>query len=108
MTFNSGYLLLMPHTLTLEVYSGTDGFGTPHFKSAVSLLGLVVQDVKKISDLRGQVKDSMTQIYLGTTTAIGVRDRLTLPSGFSPAAPSILRVARYSDKDGLHNTVVYM
>lgn len=103
----SAWKLLFPQSITLETYTGIDGYGSPGFASSVSISGLVVQQVKKITDAQGQEKVSMTQVYMATTTAIGIRDRITLPTAFTPSAPRILRVERQSDKDGIHHCIIF-
>lgn len=97
----------MPHSVTVEAYSSQTANAVPSFSSGVAYSGRVVNRVKMIRDARGQEKVSNTTIYLNATAAIGPRDRITLPSGYTPQQPVILRVDRIPDEDGLHHTVIY-
>lgn len=109
MAFADELLDLMPQTFTMEAKSGTlsTGTGETTFSAGVSCTGLVQQGAKLIKTPDNREVVSSTQVYSNTTTAWTVEDRITLPSGYVPSQPRILRIDRLSDESGLAATVIY-
>ena len=100
-------IALLPHTITVTPYSSQNRYGEPTYGAAQSYKALVQQKVRQVRDLAGEERVSMVTVYVNTTAAITPRDKLTLPSGFTPQTPPIIQVARQSDEVGLHHCVIY-
>lgn len=101
------FITLMPHSITVKPWSSQDKYGKPTFGTAKTYTGRVVNKVKKVLDINGEERVSNTIVYLNTTDRIDVRDEMTLPAGFVPQVPRIIRVDRFPDENGLHHTVIF-
>jgi hypothetical protein len=97
----------MTQGITIEPYSGVNGYGAPTFGSAKKYRGRVVLQTRRISDDRGTELVSNVVVYLDTKEAISTLDRITLPSGYSPGQPRIIRVHQPMDRRGAHHTALY-
>lgn len=86
--------------VTWEQRTGVDAHGAPVYASAVSLKCRVVTKQRLVTDQTGAMRVSAVQVYLRDPQGIQARDRLTLPTGFSPAQPTILAVSRIADDTG--------
>lgn len=103
----SDLLSLMPHTITIAPWSSQNAYGEPTYGAAVSYTARVQGKMQMVRDATGIERVSTVTVYVATTAAIGPKDRLVLPTGFSPASPPILAVARHSDENGDHHVVIY-
>lgn len=113
MSFESEFLSLMPHTITVRPKTGVNSYNEPTFGTAKTYRCLVnekqhlVRDVRE--DRRGEEVVAKGMAFVapaatdGTTTEIKVDDELTLPDGtISP----IIVVEKNADDKGLHHLVV--
>lgn len=103
----SSLLSLMPHTITVAPWASQNAYGEPSYLSAVSYIARVQGKTRMVRDSTGVERVSTVTVYVATTAAIGPKDKLTLPSGWTPASPSIIAVQRVSDESGDHHTVIY-
>ena len=101
------YLDMMPHEITIEPHTGNNAFGAPTYGSAVTYRALVQQKVNLVRDLSNRERASNTKVFVGTVDSIDARSRMTLPTGFLPSQPPIIRVDRPSDERGIHHTVIF-
>lgn len=98
---------LMNQTITIESCVGNDGYGSPTYGPPVSYRGRVVSQTRRLTSDRGMEVVSGTAIYLDTKSVILVKDRVTLPEGYDPRQPLILKVHRVEGARGIHHTVLY-
>lgn len=99
---------LMPASITVEPYAAQDEYGTESYGAAVTYKAHIQgKTIKKIS-FSGEERVSNFQCYLNTATAISPRDRVTLPSGYSPQQPPIIAVGRHMDENGAHHVVLFV
>lgn len=103
----SDLLSLMPHNITVAPWSSQNAYGEPTYGSAVSYTARVVGKMRMVRDANGTERVSTVTCYVATTASIGPKDKLTLPSGWTPASPPIIAVQRVSDESGDHHTVIY-
>lgn len=94
--------------VTLERYAGRDGYGKPTYSPGVAMRARVQGRARRILTQSGEAVTSTMQVYFATTeTPPTVRDRLTLPSPFTPTQPTILAVGISPDEDGTLVVTVY-
>ena len=79
-----------------------------------TIKGRFEQKAKRYTSKDGREAVSDTQLLLkptatdSTTVAIGLRDRITLPAGFSPNQPPIIQSMPVYDEAGLHHLEVLL
>ena len=100
-------LSMMPHTIQVAPYSGHNSYGESTWGAAVNYKARVQGKMQMVRDVTGVERVSSVTCYVATTAAIGPKDKLTLPSNFTPASPPILAIARESDESGDHHVVIY-
>jgi len=100
-------LSLMPHTITVAAELSRDVSGNKTYDTAESYTARVVNKLKRVINAEGHEAVSHTTCYVDTVDSIKLSSQITLPSGFSPQQPPIIRVDRLSDESGLHHTVIY-
>lgn len=100
-------LSLFSQTITIAPYSGQNSYGESTWGTAVSYAARVEGKMQMVRDSLGAERVSSVTCYVATTTAISPKDKLTLPSGWTPASPPILAVQRQTDELGDHHIVVY-
>ena len=96
---------MLPHSITVEPFSGVDSYGAYTYGSAVTHRARVQGKNRLVTSVTGEEAVSHITIYVGTAS-IGPKDRVTLPAPFSPTVPNILDVQYVSDESGAHHSVV--
>ena len=99
------FLDMCPHTVTVEPFSSLDQYGAKTYGTAVTHRARVQGKTQMVRTLTGEETVSTVTVYLAAST-VGVKDRITLPSPFTPTQPAILNVQRVSDESGQHHIVV--
>jgi hypothetical protein len=106
-SFENDFLDCMPHTVLIAQPDGSFGDrGKPNFGADVSFTGRIVEKNENVIDDEGQERVSRLSIWLATTTVITPAARLTMPAGYTPTQPPIIRVERYPDQEGDHHVVL--
>ena len=88
----------------VERWTGQDAYSKPIFSPPVTIMGQVSGVAQLVRSATGSEVASNTTIILPGDAAIGVKDRLTLPSG---ARVAILSVNTVPDQAGNLTTQVY-
>lgn len=96
---------LIADTVTLEAYLTGDAYGTSRYADSVTLPARIEGGPKAIRTAAGVDVISMVRVFLGVP--LTANDRLTLPSGFAPTQPALLRVDLVRDATGFHHAVAY-
>jgi len=104
---DNALLSLMPDTITLEAYSTQNAYNEPTYAAATTHQCRVQGRVKMVRTVQGDEKVSTVQVYLATAAGVTVRDRVTLPTRFTPRQPVILAVDYRSDEQGAYGDVIY-
>jgi hypothetical protein len=82
-----------------------DVYGTATYGTSVSYAALVVYTSKLVAGPDDREVTSVTQVYIPSSSAsVAEHDRLTLPDG---TQPRVIKVDRYADDNGQHNTVIW-
>lgn len=58
--------------------------------------------------MQDKLVTSIGWVFLMTTTIIGIKDRLTLPVGYTPTKPPILHVDIVDDDTGVHHVTLHL
>lgn len=96
---------MLPHTITVEPFTGTDVFGGYTYGAAQTYSARVQGRTRLVTTREGEEKTSNVTIYV-SGSGIGPQDRVTLPVQFQPTQPPILSVQLVSDESGHHHTVI--
>lgn len=97
---------MLPHTVTIEPFTGLDQRGDYSYGAGVSYRARVQGKATLVTNTQGEEIVSHVTVYL-PFTSVSAQDRITLPSPFTPTQPSILTVQQVSDATGSHHTVLY-
>ena len=125
MSFDKGFLEMMPQTITYLAYSSisTDGFAAPTWtstsaaKSVYGRVQAVRQDVRSVSTR--EIVTTTFKVLLapwsqaGTSDTVTVTplDKIILPTGFLGAgscSPPIVKAYPVQDEDGHHHNEVWL
>jgi len=125
MSFDHGFLGMMPQSITYQAYSAisTDGYGAPTWTSTsgAKTVSCRIQAVRK--DIRSTAtREIVTTTFKvlmapwstsGTSDTITVTplDKITLPSGFQVAGscqPPIVQAYPVQDESGHHHNEVWL
>ncbi len=96
----------MNDTVTIEPLLSKDGYGLPTYDVAISYQCKIDGATKQRVTVEGVERAVNAMIYLPDAPIIGPLDRLTLPVGFVPQQPPIIRVNVFSDEGGPHHTEI--
>lgn len=107
MSLTDEFVDWMPHQVTWEARTGVDLHGAPSYAGAQALPCRVVYRQQLVLDDKGQQRMSSVTIYLKDAAGVNLRDRITLPSGMTPATPQLLTVARQPDDTGAVVEILY-
>ena len=102
-------LSLLVDTVTIAPYASQNSAGEATYGAAVSYAALVEYGTQKIDTIGtidgrgGTAVVFHATVHLDGRPAIGLRDKITLPSG---QTPKIIAVHSYSDQSGGYTTEV--
>ena len=96
----------MTDTITVEPLASRDAYGTPTYGAAVSYPCRIDGATKQTVNVNGTERSIAAMVYVMGIPGIGPMDRLTMPAGYDPAQPPILRVSPLTDETGAHHTEV--
>ena len=98
---------LLADTVTLEAYASQNQYGETTYSAATTHACHISGKVQTVTDQAGNERVSRVQVYLGSAAGVTVRDRVTLPTRFSPTQPVILAVRHYADEVGAYSETLY-
>lgn len=105
MAWDSAFLELMPHTITVSTMTGFDAYGDPaHSTSGTTYRARVKEEPKLIRDFIGEEVISTVTVWVASTGQIPATSLVTLPGGDQPA---LLSVSQVPDEDGIHHNVLH-
>ena len=99
---------LMAYSVIVEPFSSDDKYGDESYGTAVTYKAAIERKARMVRNAQGEEVPSATTVYLNMTALITARDRVTLPSDFSPTQPKIITFERNSDQNGLQHTVLFL
>ena len=96
----------MTDTVTIEPLLSKDDYGIESYGGGTLYACRIDVGTKQTVNINGVERSVDAMVYLLGTLPIGPTDRLTLPAGFSPQQPPILRVSPFTDELGSHHTEI--
>ena len=102
----SEYLGLMPATVTVEAWTGQDGYGEATYAAGRSHRARIEIGTRGLKETEIRELKARGRVFLATTAPPSVKDRLTLPSPYDPPQPPILDVRPVEDEGGIHHCVI--
>lgn len=103
----SAWSWMAKDSVVIEPYVGQNKNGEAVYGTAVTYEAHCQGKSQRVVDIDRQERISTVTSYLIGAVAVTPRDRITLPSRFSPTQPPILAVGQPSWQHGWHHTVVY-
>jgi len=97
-----------PHTVQLAPFTGLDADLKPSYGPDVAYTARVEDSQTIIRTPDSQEVASPRKVFLDTSTIPSSKDRVTLPSGLTPAQPPILKVQPVHHQTGVHHVVLYL
>lgn len=107
MAFQEAFRTLMTETVQVEPFSGRDVTGEGKYGPTALFSARIMDNVAMMRDAQALERKGGYVVWLATTTTLSTSDRLTLPVGYDPRQPPILRVQRNFDNEGPHHVVLY-
>jgi hypothetical protein len=80
-------------SITHEPYASQNGYGTPTYGTAVARLAVVSYETKPVRTVEGHEQLSTAQITIPRNVPVDLRDRFTLPTGYSAPVLAVRGVA---------------
>lgn len=114
MALDRQFLGPMIHEIVVEHWSATDAYGRRTYATASTFQARIEFMNRVVKDAQARDVISKTRLFTpmydvdGTTATIGISDRITLPSGFTPQTPPIISVEPHYDHEGPHHFEVYL
>lgn len=101
------FLDFMPDTVTVNAKTGQSVSAAASFSTVgVDYPARIEMKNHLVVGVDGRTVTARGRIYMGTTTAPGLEDKVTLPVGFTPRIPPIISVNLVSDESGPHHVVL--
>lgn len=114
MTLEPGFLEMMPHTVTIEPFASRDGYGVSSYGTSRTHRARIEGGNRQVITPEGEEKVSTRLVFIdpvpvgqSSPSEMTTKDRITLPAGYSPAQPVVLRVDREDDETGIHHLVCF-
>lgn len=98
---------LLTTSVDVEVWASQDEYGVVTYADAVSVQARVSGRLRVVTTPTGEERVSTVSVYLKDPIGVTVRDRVTLPAGWTPAQPPILAVGRCPDETGVIYETIY-
>ena len=98
---------MMASTITIYSYTGQSVDLVPTYSATPQTFKAYIEMKNHIVvDHAGREVMARGRIFVGTTTVIGVKDKLVLPAGYLPQTPPIISVNLADDEDGTHHVTL--
>ena len=102
MSFEAQFLSLMNSTVTLSTRSGHNSYGEPSFGSGTGYRARIHEKAGFVRTADGETLEITTEVWVNSTKAFTVDDRIQLPNG---TTPQIVAVNRPFDEDGAQHHI---
>jgi hypothetical protein len=99
---------VLNQTITVEPFTGSDGYGEPSFGTSISYKARCVGKTRIIRDGKGNERISSHTVYVNSLAEFSPKDRITLPIGYSPQQPQIISIGSFPDESGMHHKTIYL
>lgn len=104
MAFESDFLDLMPHTISVYALASVNQYAEPtHSTSATSYTCLIQEMPSMVLDAYGEEVVSSHTVYVASTSRIPLTSKVVMPDG---SEPHLVRSDVMSDEDGTAHHIV--
>lgn len=101
------FLDFMADTVTIYAWTGQSVSGVPSYSVSGTTYTCRVELANHlIVDAQGREVLARGRIIMGTTTTIGIKDKIVLPAEYIPTSPPILAVNVEPDENGNHHVTL--
>ncbi len=97
---------LMASSVTIEPWVSQSVSGVPSYGTGVAYACYISMQNRVVVDSQGREVVARGRVIMNTATIIGVKDRITLPTGYVPTNPPIIAINVFDDELGSHHTTV--
>lgn len=99
---------MMPQTITVEPWLSYKGGGSgANYDTAVSYACRIEMGNHLVVGPNDRVVTAKGIVFLMSASVIGIKDRITLPTGYLPTQPPLLNVDVEDDETGNHHTCLH-
>jgi len=105
MSFESAFLGLMNSNVTVSTRSGHNNYGEPTYGSGSTYRARIHEKAGFVRTADGEVIEVTTEVWVNSTKAFTVDDRVTLPNG---TTPQVVAVNRPFDESGAQHHVKFL
>lgn len=99
---------MMPHTITVEPWVSYKGGGAgSNYGDAETYSCRIEMGNHLVVDANSKTASSKGKVFLLSTTVIGTKDLVTLPTGYVPTNPPLITVDVNDDEDGTHHCCLH-
>ncbi len=101
------YLSMMKSIIQIEPWTSHDSYGEASYGVIKTYQARIEMKASLIRDTNGREVAARGKVYVAITSPIpSTKDRLTLPSPYTPTNPPILDVMPVQDEKGIHHVVL--
>lgn len=105
MAFEDAFLSLMSSTVTISTRTSHNDYGEPSYGSGTGYRARIHIKDGFVRTAEGETIEYQTVVWVDSTKAFTVDDRIALPSG---ATPQVVAVQRPFDEDGAQHHVKFL
>lgn len=105
MSFEAGFLTLMGSTVTISTRASHNNYGEPSYGSGTGYRARIATKAGFVRGASGETIQYATVVWVNSTKAFTVDDRLALPDG---TTPQVVAVERPFDEDGAQHHVKFL
>ncbi len=102
----SDYRSMMKNIVQIEPWKSRDSYGDATYGTTKTYQARIEMKATLIRDANGREIAARGKVYLATSTVPSTKDRLTLPTPYTPTNPLILDVRPVEDETGIHHVVL--
>ena len=102
MAFEATFLSLMNSTVTISTRASHNNYGEPSFGSGTGYRARIHEKAGFVRTADGETLEITTEVWVNSTKAFTVDDRIALPNG---TTPQIVAVNRPFDEDGAQHHI---
>ena len=98
----------MPHTIQVEPWVSYKGGGSDsNYGDAEPYSCRIEMRNHLVVDQNAKTVTARGRVFLLSTTVIGYKDRVTLPTGYTPTKPPLIAVDVNDDETGTHHVCLH-
>lgn len=105
MSFEAGFLSLFKSSVTISTRASHNNYGEPSYGSGTAYSARIHAKEGFVRSASGETIEYTTVVWVASTKAFTVDDRVALPDG---STPQVVAVERPFDEDGTQHHVKFL